>query len=100
MKEFCDIPINPKDGPGMIAAASADREMFAESHAVIPTGHVSLPANAFPAMLAVMQQIVQGTVWDKKARVVLEYDPQAKKAEIDVFMESPAKDHPGDRESP
>lgn len=100
MKEFCDIPIHPKDGPQMIVENERDRAAFAESHCTVPTGHTSLSSNAFPAMLAVMQQIVQGTRWDKKARIVLEYDPQAEKMEIDVFMESPATDHPGDQESP
>ena len=88
MKEFCDIPIHPQDGPQMARESEWDREAFAEKHRVVPTGRVSVSSNLFPIMLTAMQQIVQGTRWDKKARIVLEYDPQNQKMEIVSVMES------------
>lgn len=88
MKEFCDISIGPQDGPQMVMESEMDREAFAEKHCTVPTGRVSVSSNLFPIMLKAMQQIVQGTRWDKKARIVLEYDPQNKKMEIVSFMES------------
>ena len=92
MKEIYDVPIDAEAARESIKKFHIDREGFGRKHPTIPTGHVSLSSNAFPAMLTVIQQIVQGTRWDKKARVVLEYDPQAEKMEIDVFMESPESD--------
>lgn len=88
MKGLCDIPIDAEAAKESIRKFHIDREGFERKHPTIPTGHVSVSSNAFPVMLAAMQQIVQGTRWDKKARIVLEYDPQAEKMEIDVFMES------------
>ncbi len=98
MKELCDIPINPSDEPEMIFHREKDREAFAKEHPVSPTRRISIRSEAFVVIRELARAIVEGAAWDKKARIVLEYDPQAEKMPITVFMESAELPPPGDQE--
>lgn len=99
MKEFCDIPINPSDSVDLLCECDRDRAAFAEAHPVSPTRRIDIRSEAFVAIYELARSIVEGAAWNKKARIVLEYDPQASKMPITVFMESAELPPPGDRES-
>lgn len=100
MKEFCNIPINPADWPSLLSERERDRDAFAETHPVSPTRHIYIRSEAFVAIYELARAIAEGAAWNKKARIVLEYDPQAAKMPITVFMESAELPPPGDHESP
>lgn len=100
MKEFCDIPIKPNDSVELLCEYDRGRAAFAAAHPVCPTRRIAVRPEAFVAIRELARAIVEGTAWDKKARIVLEYDPQAPKMPITVFMESDELPPPGDRESP
>ena len=97
MKELCDIPINPTDNTKMVIEADLHRESFAKEHLVTPTRHINVRSVAFIVIRELARAIANGTDWNKKARIVLEYDPQAEKMPITIFMESDELPPPGDR---
>lgn len=46
------------------------------------------PSEFFVVLRAISRVIFKGTEWNKKARIVFEYDPQQKKMTVSSFMES------------
>ncbi|MBQ8109411.1 MAG: hypothetical protein IJ124_04515 [Clostridia bacterium] len=52
----------------------------------IETGHVTLYSNTFVILREIARLVVLGSEWNKKSRIVLEYDPQKKKMRITTFM--------------
>lgn len=96
-KNICNIPINPE-------ALHEIRERwdpgdFPGDTAVVPTASVAAKADTFVLLREIARVIVNGTEWNKKARIVLEYDPQAEKLEIKTFMERDEATPVADRQS-
>lgn len=52
----------------------------------VETGHVTLNSNMFVVLREIARLIVRGSEWNKKSRIVLEYDPQQEKMRITTFM--------------
>ncbi len=83
-----DVKIDP-------AKAIKDLHRYQSCHQ--PSGHeltatdgVHMPSDIFVALTVLAQAIHEGTRWNKKARIVLEYDPDKEKMSVVTFMESDA----------
>lgn len=50
------------------------------------TDACSFPSEFFVVLLKISRVIFKGTEWNKKARIVFEYDPQQKKMTVSSFM--------------
>ena len=85
---ICDIPISPNCTREIFGEFAIDPECFAKAHELLPTGRVSVNPRFFLMMLETMKSIVESADWQKKARIVLEYDPQAEKMDVVTFTES------------
>lgn len=95
--DYMTYPIDPDRLLGM-------RDVWAtslqpEEHDVVPTRHVSLESKCFVILREIAKMFVDGTKWDKKARIVLEYDPHAERLVIKTFMEYGEADAPEARKS-
>lgn len=53
----------------------------------VETERFWVDANFFVVMREIARTFVNGTEWNKKARVVLDYDPQKPRMYITTFME-------------
>ena len=58
-----------------------------EPHPFVETDHFWCDANFFVVLREMARMFVNGTEWNKKARIVLEYDPQEPRMYITTFME-------------
>ena len=85
--EIFQVPIDPEK---MNQLARRANEADTKEWSCIPTDRVYIPSNFFVVIREIAKMIVEGTVWNKKARVVLEYDPQDAKMSIVTFMEPDA----------
>ena len=86
MARISDIPINPE---------AIERERIHHypcnspgDTTLTPTSGVYIRSEGFVAMREIADAICQGTRWNKKARIVVEYDPSQEKMSIMTFMES------------
>ena len=86
--QACDIPISPDDMRRVYVSHDANPEKFRSEHIICPTGHVSINSKLFVMLLETMRSIVDATDWDKRTRIVLEYDPRVEKMNIVTFTES------------
>ena len=55
-----------------------------------------MSSNYFIVLREIADTIVNGTVWNKKARIVLEYDPLEPKMTLTTFMEPDEAPRPED----
>lgn len=86
LSALCRIPI---DGEGAsIPAKNMLGEPFPDEWVVLPTRQLYVSANAFTAFLELARTIANGLEWNKKARIVLEYDPGQSKFTVTTFMEA------------
>lgn len=83
MTDFRDIPID---------VSAAGRTFFdhcegktTEGQKTVLTGGISVASQVFIALREMMDAVVRGTDWNKKTRIVLEYDPQSRKMELLTF---------------
>ncbi len=84
---LCDVPIDPEQLYADCVEAMVYPLEHADRHANVITAKTSLPANnAFLVIREVARVIYKGTQWDKKARIVLEYDPQEEKLTVCSMM--------------
>lgn len=63
------------------------------------TDQTSFSSQFFLVMQAISRVFYEGTKWNKKARIVFEYDPEKKKMSVSSFMESAELDREEDQES-
>lgn len=54
---------------------------------LVSTNRVNMQSNFFVALREIARMLVNGTEWNKKARIVLEYDPKKPRMTIETFME-------------
>ena len=94
---ICDLPINPH-ALHEIREQWNPRDYPGET-VVVPTASFAAKADTFVLLREIARMIVTGTEWNKKARIVLEYDPQAEKLEIKTFMERDEAIPVADRQS-
>lgn len=87
MKELCDIPINRPDNTRMMVKKGMNSDTSAINPPLIPARRVRVRSEAFAFIWELARAIVEGSDWNKKARIVLEYDPNAEKMPITVFRE-------------
>ena len=93
---FLDAPIDPER---VFAVRDIWETSFRpEDSDVVATRHVSLDSKCFVILREIAKMFVNGTKWNKKARIVLEYDPQAEKMAIKTFMEYGEADAPAHQE--
>ena len=87
MASISDIPINPDEvrkGHVHYLATGEPSESL-----LTPTSCISVPAqHSFVLIRELANAIYAGTRWNKKARIVVEYDPSQEKMSIMTFMES------------
>ena len=81
-----DIPISVKNSADEDLAYQFNHEVFKQSHVLYPTKHSSVNAYVFIAIWDMMDSIAKGVDWRKKARIVLEYDPQERKMELTTYQ--------------
>jgi len=86
MSSICDIEINPGAVSDIVCQSCRDSDKFRQENAVIPTANVSTDSRFFSAIISIAQIIADGTKYNKKARIVLEYDPQMPKMQITTYM--------------
>lgn len=94
--DICNVPIDPEK------LNRTARPMYGEvpeGAACVPTGRVYISSNEFVIFREIAKMIARGTEWNKKARIVLEYDPQMEKMTIATFMEPGEADAPECQES-
>ena len=93
------IPIDPGRDVELyldrIKELDTENEYRGEDTALVITNQVSPSANVFIVLREIARSFVNGTKWNKKACVVLEYDPQQDKMSITSFMERGEEDPPG-----
>ena len=61
-----------------------------EPRPFVETDHFWCDANFFVVLREMARMFVNGTEWNKKARIVLDYDPQKPNMTITTFMEEGA----------
>ena len=88
MDKFCSIPIDAS-----IKGSKLPREYFSDKpfpaeFACVPTARLSMNSNAFAFLTEIARIITEGTKWNKKARIILEYDPNEPKMQITSYMEN------------
>lgn len=92
---ICDVPIDPErmheDMKSVHMDDDPDKESFRRLHKVWPVSGISVNSEWFAVFLAACQAIAEGCSHDKKARIVLEYDPEQRKTELAVYQESTEK---------
>ena len=76
---------NPKEFPG--------------DSPIVPTDAMSMRSEVFVLLRELARMFYNGTEWNKKARIVLEYDPDKPKVQIRTFMERDEVIPVGDRQS-
>lgn len=62
------------------------------------TNRTLIKSNGFVAILSICDAILHGVSWNKKARIVLDYDPQQEKMSVTTLMESDELKTPEGRE--
>ena len=87
-EHLCDIPINPSALAEMKKSLYSDPYGFIEGKKVVPTQCMSIKNEVFIALLEMASAISAGLDWEKKGRIVLEYDPQAKRFQVFTFQEA------------
>lgn len=98
MMQMCEIPIDP------VALGKAKAELlgnpyeFIQGKKVVPTGIASIHANVFVAFLELAGDIYAGLDWNKKGRIVVEYNPQEPKFQVATFQEASDLDIDPDHE--
>ena len=97
VKQFCDMPINPKALHGI--REQYDPKAYPGDSVNVPTASIAAKSEVFVLMREIARMFVNGTEWNKKARIVLEYDPQVEKLEIKTFMERDEAIPVADRQS-
>lgn len=92
---ICDVPIDPEmvheDVKAVHQDADPDKGAFRGTHEVWPTSGIHVNSEWFIVFMEACKAISEGCSWDKKARIVLEYDPGQKKMELRVYQESTEK---------
>ena len=83
---LCDIPIGVENSANEDLAYQIDHEAFKKSHVLYPSRHSSARSEVFISLWDMMETIVKGVDWQKKARIVLEYDPQERKMELTTYQ--------------
>ena len=78
-------PISPQRAIQEQMAYGSDPEAYRATHEVYPAGFTSVRSETLIALWDMMDAIVKGVDWQKKARIVLEYDPREKKMGVTVF---------------
>lgn len=86
--DLCDMPIEPAELGKMQAKMGFDPDRFIEGKKVIPTQFLSIKSEVFIAFLELAGAIYSGLDWNRKGRIVVEYDPREKKFEVVTFQES------------
>lgn len=81
-----DIPISVKNRADEDLAYQIDHEAFKQSHVLYPSRHSSVRSEVFIALWDMMETIVKGVDWQKKARIVLEYDPREEKMKLTTYQ--------------
>lgn len=80
---LCDLPIDPKQLQADCLEALAHPEEHADAHANVITAKTSFAAkDGFLLVREIARVIYNGTAWHKKARIVLEYDPQEERLTV------------------
>lgn len=85
--EIFQVPIDPEK---MNQLARRVDEADTQKWPCVPTDRVYIPSSCFVVFREIAKMIIRGTAWNKKARIVLEYDPQDAKMSIVTFMEPDA----------
>lgn len=65
-----------------------ERSKAPENHLLTATRHFGMKSESFVGVLELVRAISDGVRWDKKCRVVVEYDPEKEKVSVTTFMES------------
>lgn len=86
-EHFFDSPINPGALAEMKKTLYSDPYGFIEGKTTVPTQCMSIKNEVFVALLEMASAISAGLDWDKKGRIVLEYDPSARRFEVVTFQE-------------
>lgn len=61
---------------------------MADEKVMVESRHVSLDSKEFVVLREIAKIIAEGTMWNKSARIVLEYDPQKERMRISTFMKA------------
>ena len=94
---FTDTPIAPTSIRAI--RETFDPRDYPGDSTNVPTAHVSVMSEFFVVLRELARMILTGTEWSKKARIVLEYDPQIEKMEIKTFMSRDEAAPTADRQS-
>ena len=86
LEQFCKIPISADDT--WINFEHTSGEPFPEDWSNVPTRQFCVKSNYIIFLTEVARIITEGMKWNKKARIVMEFDPSQDKFSVTVFMES------------
>lgn len=85
---LCDMAIDTEAIRKMKIDLACNPYGFIEGKKTIPTRISTIRSSAFIGILEMAECIYEGLDWDKKGRIVVEYDPQNKKFEVATFQEA------------
>ena len=91
------IPINPERL--RVVRERWDPKDYPGDAPIVPTCSFSVASDMFVFLREMARMFFNGTEWNKKARIVLEYDPQAARMVIKTFMERDEATPAADRQS-
>lgn len=94
---FIETPIDP-EALGLMRPLWNPKEFPGDSP-IVPTDAMSMRSEVFILLRELARMFYNGTEWNKKARIVLEYDPDKPKVQIRTFMERDEVIPVGDRQS-
>lgn len=90
------VPIDPDE---MRKQYCRHMNGIANREALEITNQVYFPSSVFIVLQEIGRVFCEGTKWNKKARIVFEYDPEKKKMCVSSLMESAELDREEDQES-
>ena len=93
---ICNTPINPDGMRKMATDYLYLNKTRVRGVECVPTYTVQMKSDFFIVLREIADTILKGTVWNKKARIVLEYDPQEPKMTLTTFMEPDEAPRPED----
>ena len=97
--DLCGMEIDPDAVSNLWRDCISDPCEFTKGKKVIPVTRFRASQRAFIALIELAKAIGTGLQWNKKGRIVLEYDPQdGGHLEVMMFQEADGSDIEPDRE--
>lgn len=88
IEHFCRGKIDPSIIGEMKGKMMFDPHSFIEGKELIPTQIGTFRSSLFIAFMELAETICSGLDWNKKGRIVVEYDPQQRNFHVATFQEA------------